>query len=839
MTFNKKGFTLIEILITMGIMAVMTATSYPYIQEAYHGQIAKRHFINIESVNAASQNFYTSFRAWPDESNDCEGAISNLISTKYLPANFSNDIGSGVILTTSCVEEGPNNNRMFKIISNTPATESKKNINRLLKGLLPNAEINTDNTSVTVNSVKPLENALVQAIGDNFLEKTFSLDVNGALQKTELINNLGLTIKQSSSLNGVETPANTYDVIGNGEHKVFNANNVELGKLRFYETDTNITANTSSVGRIYVKHLDDTRYVEITKRANLLIKHDIPTIKLQSSNYTNGYYIKANISDDADYGLTLEHQDGTDIANFKKQSVLIGASAATMRGEAHGNYDDLTIKGTGHTGITLKSAGRYSGYMVADDEGGMSGGFYYDRDANDLQLLAERQVVGKRIKVTQNLEITKNDDTSSKLVIKQNLDYDNWRGNEASLDFYRHKDNTSPTTQVKFKDGGIKHYLWETDTGKYSKTTPTLIEFNEYGILYERVNTSSRSEGSTVLGLTGIDSEFTRETFSTYGPCGNGCSYNIGKLSYDYDDGSYIDSSVQLLGGIELDVGGISNYATTSAIPSVDMKFTVGGTNYNEATATWDHTLKTPVIIDGYDGSMKTNSNIVDYKQANASQEYNVVVNKKVLESRLDDTSSITIRDKVTQTKSYDAPTGITTRYQSVKIMKSADDLVFDESYGHTTAGVSEMAGYFYCPLSHPRLGLFSSNTFFEQTSNNSSLIDSFERKYPTELIKGDTNAAQNVKYVTLQCSFYLDSPDNCISYAETGYTWEYLDGDSTATVDARQGFKATVISDQREDRTWDRMETKIEYTCHSGSVYPNSDIDLKGRHRVISVDQS
>ena len=134
---NKKGFTLIETMVAMAIVASVTAASYPYIIKKV--QLSKANKISsvLDDIARGAQGYYADQdpKTWPGGA-DCSTAIKDLINGGYMPAIVDKNTGiyggTRVITTTCTVDQ-----KIFSVGVSTlgvsAITDYQKTVNDMVK----------------------------------------------------------------------------------------------------------------------------------------------------------------------------------------------------------------------------------------------------------------------------------------------------------------------------------------------------------------------------------------------------------------------------------------------------------------------------------------------------------------------------------------------------------------------------------------------------------------------------------------------------------------------------------------------------------------------------------
>lgn len=96
---KKSAFTLLETIVTLSIMASVTAASYPYVIKKVQQNSANKISGELTKVSEGAQNYHAREGAWPDQTNLCVDAIDTLLTSSDIPKSIlPNPSGSGGII---------------------------------------------------------------------------------------------------------------------------------------------------------------------------------------------------------------------------------------------------------------------------------------------------------------------------------------------------------------------------------------------------------------------------------------------------------------------------------------------------------------------------------------------------------------------------------------------------------------------------------------------------------------------------------------------------------------------------------------------------------------------
>lgn len=165
---KKSGFTLIETIVTMSIMASVTAASYPYVIKKVQQNSANKIAGEIKKIEEGAQNYYannSSFK-WPDQDNDCSEAILELTLTNknYIPASIVwsvSDVGAKISGNRLAKTECPLNAagvRNFKItVSALSGTTSdyQNTVNNMVAASASGWESGSDGDDFSTSTTAP------------------------------------------------------------------------------------------------------------------------------------------------------------------------------------------------------------------------------------------------------------------------------------------------------------------------------------------------------------------------------------------------------------------------------------------------------------------------------------------------------------------------------------------------------------------------------------------------------------------------------------------------------------------------------------------------------------
>jgi len=92
MQTNKKGFTLIEMLVVIGIIGLLSSILLISVTRIRKNSIDTRRKANIENVRGAISIYYSVKNQWPTITNgDWSGLITTLSNSGYLSDNIQTD----------------------------------------------------------------------------------------------------------------------------------------------------------------------------------------------------------------------------------------------------------------------------------------------------------------------------------------------------------------------------------------------------------------------------------------------------------------------------------------------------------------------------------------------------------------------------------------------------------------------------------------------------------------------------------------------------------------------------------------------------------------------------
>jgi len=113
---NQKGFSLIELLIVMVILAILMVLTFPYVRKAKEAAEDGNAFASMKTILAAQYNFYSTNARYADltELNNSQyGSLGTSVGTSLRRGNYT-FVMSPVAPTTTELREG------FTIIGTRP-----------------------------------------------------------------------------------------------------------------------------------------------------------------------------------------------------------------------------------------------------------------------------------------------------------------------------------------------------------------------------------------------------------------------------------------------------------------------------------------------------------------------------------------------------------------------------------------------------------------------------------------------------------------------------------------------------------------------------------------------
>ena len=166
-SMTKQGFTLIETIITLSIMASVTAASYPYVIKNLQTNAANKIAGEINKINEGAQNYYARTNKWPDQGvTNCQNAISVLLGSGDIPATIptSGLISGGRTVVTKC--DPPNYRFVIGVISSSNSNY-QETVNDMVKSTTPSwtndnpdtAGTESDHGTFYTTTLKPHEAA--------------------------------------------------------------------------------------------------------------------------------------------------------------------------------------------------------------------------------------------------------------------------------------------------------------------------------------------------------------------------------------------------------------------------------------------------------------------------------------------------------------------------------------------------------------------------------------------------------------------------------------------------------------------------------------------------------
>lgn len=96
---NRKGFTLVELMVVVTIIGILAAIAVPMYNNVTTGASQRAHDANLRTLDGAVDQYRAAHTDWPDEIGDLDTYVKDASSMK-VPDGLDNLSGNAYTLTT-------------------------------------------------------------------------------------------------------------------------------------------------------------------------------------------------------------------------------------------------------------------------------------------------------------------------------------------------------------------------------------------------------------------------------------------------------------------------------------------------------------------------------------------------------------------------------------------------------------------------------------------------------------------------------------------------------------------------------------------------------------------
>jgi prepilin-type N-terminal cleavage/methylation domain-containing protein len=161
---DRRGFTLVETLVAIAVVAILAGVAAPPIVAARHRAQAAAAIGNVETIRAALVSYFGDNGSWPD-GDGTKGAVPSALTNYLTTATFSNSafsVAYKYATTTTCTTHGRGHGRgrgrticslgtVGPVILVYPTDQEMcTSLAAMLAGLGPDYSCSTSNSQVTI-----------------------------------------------------------------------------------------------------------------------------------------------------------------------------------------------------------------------------------------------------------------------------------------------------------------------------------------------------------------------------------------------------------------------------------------------------------------------------------------------------------------------------------------------------------------------------------------------------------------------------------------------------------------------------------------------------------------